>query len=368
MDMDIDMDMDMDMHMCMRMHMHMLHVHVCACARDACSWTWRCMHMHMHVMHEARVPAPYWEVATRHRACRAGMQPRAWVWLLYTLLVTQPCHAADRTRLNRAKRELLTTLLSESMASNSSLVIVGAHRFGQDATDPWGAPALNRAWARVLLVEANPLLAADLTARRGSLMSRVPAARMVVRNVGVCPNANKGGSELPFYTLAGERLPTIASQMSSFSRATADKGLAQLVHEAPVLQSKSWHLVSTAVRCDTLAAELANHDEMPPPAMLMIDTEGLDCAIVASIDLCSMRPALLVYEHKHCAAAQALAATAALSRCGCSELLREAENVYYRCRPALPAHTQPRVRANPMKERERPQPTRTRTMTGTWTG
>lgn len=68
--------------------------------------------------------------------------------------------------------------------------------------------------------------------------------------------------------------------------------------------------------------------------MLIIDTvEGLDCAIVASIDWCSMylRPALLVYEHKHCAAAQALAARAALSRCGCSELLREAENVYYRC-------------------------------------
>ena len=124
---------------------------------------------------------------------------------------------------------------------------------------------------------------------------------------------------------------------------------------------------------DTLAAELANHDEMPPPAMLMIDTEGLDCAIVASIDWCSMRPALLVYEHKHCAAAQALAATAALSRCGCSEVLREAENVYYRCRsggsvekggggrPALPAHTQPRVRAKP---KERPQPTRTGTRTG----
>ena len=311
------------------------------------------------------------------------MQPRACAGLLYTLLLAaQPCHAADRTRLNRAKRELLTTLLSESVAANSSLVVVGAHRFGQDATDPWGALALNRAWARVLLVEANPLLAADLTARRGSLMSRVPAARVVVRNVGVCPNANKGGSELPFYTLAGERLPTIASQMSSFSRATADKGLAQLVVEAPVLLSKSWHLASTAVRCDTLAAELANHDEMPPPAMLMIDTEGLDCAIVASIDWCSMRPALLVYEHKHCAAAQALAATAALSRCGCSELLREAENVYYRCRsgrgvekgggsrPALPAHTRPRLRA---KTEERPhpqaQPPRTGTMrTGTRTG
>ena len=263
------------------------------------------------------------------------MQPRACISLLYALLATEPCHAADRTRLNRAKRELLTTLLSESVIANSSLVVVGAHRFGQDATDPWGATALNRAWARVLLIEANPLLAADLAARRGSLMSRVPAARMVVRNVGVCPNANKGGSELlPFYTLAGERLPTIASQMSSFSRATADKGLAQLVANAPVPLSKSWHLASTAVRCDTLAAELANHGDLPPPAMLIIDTEGLDCAIVASIDWCSMylRPALLVYEHKHCAAAQAVAATAALSRCGCSELLREAENVYYRCR------------------------------------
>ena len=264
----------------------------------------------------------------------ARMQPRACISLLHALLATQPCHAADRTRLNRAKRELLTTLLSESVIANSSLVVVGAHRFGQDATDPWGATALNRAWSRVLLIEANPRLAADLAARRGSLMSRVPAARTVVRNVGVCPNANKGGSELPFYTLAGERLPTIASQMSSFSRATADKGLAQLVANAPVLLSKSMHLASTAVRCDTLAAELANHGDLPPAAMLIIDTEGLDCAIVASVDWCSMylRPALLVYEHKHCAAAQALAATAALSRCGCSGLLREAENVYYRCR------------------------------------
>ena len=301
---------------------------------------------------------------------RFGNQPwffrlrrRAWSWLLYPLLISRPCLAADRTRLNRAKRELLTTLLSEFVAANTSLVVVGAHRFGQDATDPWGAPALNRAWGRVLLVEANPLLAADLTLRRGSLMSRVPAARMVIRNVGVCPNASQGGSELPFYTLAGERLPAIASQMSSFSRATAEKGLAQLVAGAPVLQTKSWHLASTPVRCNTLAAELANHVDMPPPAMLMIDTEGLDCAIVASIDWCSMRPALLVYEHKHCAEAQALAAAAALSRCSCSEVLREAENVYFTCsggrgqkgcgRSALPAHTAHTRRVG-AKERPRP--------------
>jgi len=41
------------------------------------------------------------------------MQPRARISLLYALLAMEPCHSADRTRLNRAKRELLTTLLSE---------------------------------------------------------------------------------------------------------------------------------------------------------------------------------------------------------------------------------------------------------------
>ena len=55
--------------------------------------------------------------------------------------------------------------------------------------------------------------------------------------------------------------------------------------------------------------------------VLMIDTEGFDCALVQSLDLCdgALRPAVLIFEHIHCKDQRAAAMQSLIdapARCG----------------------------------------------------
>jgi len=86
-------------------------------------------------------------------------------------------------------------------AANSSLVVLGAHHFGQ-RTGPRNEEnddvfvvqlAKKLVWRRILLVEASPLVAAEL---QRSLVENpdayaTPPERIVVRNVGICAEARR---------------------------------------------------------------------------------------------------------------------------------------------------------------------------------
>ena len=79
-------------------------------------------------------------------------------------------------------------------ASQSWLVVVGAHHFGADNNDPLFQAVQGVAWAGVLLVEADPHIARQM-ADRVAVHSPVPLARTVrIANLGVCPPKHLGGT------------------------------------------------------------------------------------------------------------------------------------------------------------------------------
>ena len=116
---------------------------------------------------------------------------------------------------------------------------------------------------RVLLVEANPGIATMLAAevRERNPTPRVPPARVIVVNEGVCPSSSPA-SELPFYTLDTrglEGLPRWADQVSSFKYQHVQKHTSSMArksnrsaadnHSAAFLRTR---IVTRAVRCGPL--------------------------------------------------------------------------------------------------------------------
>ena len=90
-----------------------------------------------------------------------------------------------------------------SVLTGGSLVVIGAHHFGRDANDAIYKSVANVSWSSVLLVEASPIVAAELktfVAERNPTPS-VPHNKVKVVNAGVCPGGSDGTSEqstLPF--------------------------------------------------------------------------------------------------------------------------------------------------------------------------
>lgn len=204
----------------------------------------------------------------------------------------------------------IATAIAEQRGERGSLVVVGAHHFGSDYNDPLYAAVANIAWSSVLLVEASPLIAATLRTRvrERNPTPRVPPARVIVVNEGVCPSSSPA-SELPFYTLDTrglEGLPRWADQVSSFKYQHVQKHTSSMArksnHSAAFLRTR---IVTRAVRCGPLLSLLEAH-AIERVGALMIDTEGLDCQIVAaqawtSPRWCRLRPqGVLLYEKKHC--------------------------------------------------------------------
>jgi len=211
-------------------------------------------------------------------------------------------------------------------AANSSLVVLGAHHFGQrtaprnEENDDLFVVQLAKklVWRRILLVEASPLVAAEL---QRSLVENpdayaTPPERIVVRNVGICAEG-AGTSVLPFYTLAARqrsldwRLPSFTDQFGSFRRVHVGKHLPDVVSWMDRHWGKQHNWTVAAldamveqhdVQCRSLGDELTASLGRAPPAILMVDVEGSDCRIVAGLDLCRTHPWLVRYEHKHCAA------------------------------------------------------------------
>lgn len=198
-------------------------------------------------------------------------------------------------------------------AQNSSLVIVGAHRFGKDNNDPLFASVNRLQWSAVLLIEASPVIADQLHTQFSlskKLLPRVPRGNITVVGEGVCPDGAGDGTKRPFYSvepIAG--LPDWSSMIGSFDREHVLKHASWLLQGADPRFNWSYtarnlirikrSIKRTVVVCRSLGAMLQRQSTLQP-SVLLIDAEGLDCKIVASVDWCVIQPRLIVFERLHC--------------------------------------------------------------------
>lgn len=214
--------------------------------------------------------------------------------------------------------QLLRRVAAALDAPQQSFVVIGAHGFALEGElndhPELVRMATTRRWHSVLLVEASPPLAASLQERlqRGSPFSN--GSRVIVSSTAVCPSRMQS-SEFPFFTVMAklstgdDRLPGFTDQFGSFSRAQVDL---QLKDISKYMQRKvgignNWTLdavnqtvASHQVPCVSIAELLRRHS-LPSPAVLLIDTEGFDCDIVAEqLDGCQIAPNILQFEHTWC--------------------------------------------------------------------
>ena len=218
---------------------------------------------------------------------------------------------------------IATTAVSVSIpVSSSSLIVVGAHHFGADYTDPIYSSVKSVAWSTVLLVEASPTIAAQLKRRVAARnpTPRVPWHKVRAINQGVCPGTAK--RSLPFYGLDdGHGLPRWASQAGSFNRTQMDKIVRHISLTSNRTAEQIERLVHTHNVLCTSLLKLLERQGVQEPGLLLIDTEGLDCEILAAQDWsssewCTLLPRVIVFEFKHCTEEAYSRAIRALERSG----------------------------------------------------
>lgn len=212
-------------------------------------------------------------------------------------------------------------------AAGAALVVIGAHNFGRDINDAIYHSVANVTWAHVLLVEASPAIHAELQRSVGERNPTplVPPERVSVVNAGVCPGGGAGIAEaLTFHALRPHpQLAWWQDQIGSFNKGHVVKHFASLLESQQEVASRltrtdlEARLTETQVPCHTLLGLLRAHG-VGKVGMLLIDTEGLDCAIVASqdwasADWCRRRPRGIVYEFRHCGGEAQRNATRALA-------------------------------------------------------
>ena len=202
--------------------------------------------------------------------------------------------------------------LREMVPENSSLVVIGAHDFGDDVNDPVYKSVAVLAWSDALLVEANPQIAASLQHKVAAVnpLPLAPHQNIRVLNLGVCPEEKKH-STLPFYTFpATPGMPFWISQIGSFSRAQVELSLAVVARQESsarfTFESLKARIAVESVKCSSMLSLLRRRG-LSRIGVLLIDTEGLDCDIVAAHDWSSHSwcheehgPTVLVFEWKHC--------------------------------------------------------------------
>ena len=268
-------------------------------------------------------------LATVHRCTAYGGRRKAW---------------------NKALRSFMEVRVN---TSQRSFVVVGAHLFHQDHNDPLSRLMRDLPWAAVLLIEANPSVAEKLGAAIAAHnpFSRTAKERVFVSNAGVCPTDMLSGQTevaLPFHSLnvSGRGLPLWATQAGSFHKPHMTWAAADLADKSNGQWSR-WRLarqlVTTKVPCRALPEELrwwrradasgSRATRLPPPAVLLMDAEALDCRIVESHDFCAgaLRPELLVYEYAHCTKRAQAAARTRLGKCPgfASPAFQDSENIYF---------------------------------------
>lgn len=275
------------------------------------------------------------------------MRPGFMRWLM--LVVSLHHCVAYAGRRKAFNRELRRFLANNVTTSQRSLVVVGAHLFHLDHNDPLAAMVRKIPWGAVLLIEASPLLAGQLSSAIAAKNPfwGVPRERVFVANVGVIPEdmvatGQNGEQTLPFSTLnvtAGSGLPDWATQAGSFHAAHVWSKVREIAEQSGGMWTRKQlqkKLLVTHVPCRTLQAELRHQTELhhlPPPGAVLIDTEALDCRIVEREDFCTaaLHPELLVYEYTHCTERARAAARTRLSHCPGfgSPAFQDSENIYF---------------------------------------
>lgn len=218
--------------------------------------------------------------------------------------------------MHRRKTSFAEAVRWMTPPQQSSFVVAGAHSFGLDNElndlQHLVQLARQRPWAALLLIEASPLLASQLEATIRAQNPFRRATRIIVSNAAICPKRLLGQS-LPFFTVAAKlqtgdpRLPGWADQFGTFERTRIDK----LVHDIPRFMDKNygarnnWTLeavrrtvVSHEVPCRSIADEVRQR-KLPPPAVVLIDIEGLDCEVASELS-CETAPSVLQFETSWC--------------------------------------------------------------------
>ena len=146
---------------------------------------------------------------------------------------------------------------------------------------------LDREW-RGLMVEPVPYIFARLERNYAGI------DRVTLVNAAIAAGAD---GELPFFHLRDaspeERaaLPDWYDGIGSFSREA-------VLGHAPHMPDIAERIVEARVPAYTFDSLLEQHGA-PGPDLVVIDTEGYDAEIIASIDFDRHRPELLLYEHYH---------------------------------------------------------------------
>ena len=212
-----------------------------------------------------------------------------------------------------------------SAPEGSLLVVIGAHRFGDDVNDPLRKLVRGSAWGGVLLVEASPPIAEELRQAVSvrNPLPRVPSSKIVVSNVGIRDNKGAQNATRPFFTFTGEGdgLPTWSTQIGSFNPVRFFRQMSGFARVGNWTREKiAAKVVRSKVACRSIVDEISRHATLAQsrPAVMMIDVEGLDCRVVAAQDWCAEplnRLHLLVFEYKHCTEHAFRAAQQSLARC-----------------------------------------------------
>lgn len=216
-----------------------------------------------------------------------------------------------------ARERLVTFLKSMGETADRSYVVIGAHYFGYDRNDPLFRLVKHQAWGGLGLVEASPSISRELKSR---VQAKKPMTvdKIIVDEACVAPVAG----EKPFFVLnvseaelVANKLPFWTNQINSLSRAHIEKQLGRLVRGSDwTVYELGLRITQVPVVCRTLQAEL-DFLQLPPSAIILVDIEGADCALVQASAMHIIRAltataqrSLFVYEKVHCSAsAKALA-------------------------------------------------------------
>lgn len=233
-----------------------------------------------------------------------------------------------------------------------AVLVIGAHEFGQDPNDPTFRLVAGYPWAAVYAVEPNPPIYEKLAKALIEGLPHVAPERVVADRAAVLADAKTVETTLSFYCfrpteadVKAKRFPFWIDQTSSLDRAHVVKhyDYGPIVHKVISRDEYEKRIERINVIARSLTDEYVvlerirasrNGTFVPAePAVIQIDAEGFDCRIVAANApwLARARPALLVFEHKHCIqgeVSKVLSALRAAAAAPAFLVLKDSENVY----------------------------------------
>lgn len=243
-------------------------------------WHYLCRHplRHLYAEHRRHTPWPVFELEGKSLINRM-LRPLSLGAQLKVRALLRPW--VRRWREARLRGPRLMDAFARRYPE-ASFVQVGSNDAAK--RDPLRAAFLKSRWTGVM-VEPVPYVFERLRANYGS------NARVRLENVAV---ATQSGS-MPFHYLAqaaaGETLPPWYDELGSFRKDVVLKHADRI----PNLERR---LVSADIPCVTLT-QLCRRNGITAVDLLHMDLEGYDYELIKSIDFTTLRPLVLVYEHKH---------------------------------------------------------------------